>query len=630
MEMTALNAALLVNLIGFTVGVALYALIAAMVVMHRPKTSLANVDLLLLTTAVLGLLWNLGELYSFIQKDFAAGGISPWLAAVSFSALGFLPSVVVHSAQADDEGTHWLTYAAYGLSTVAAALHFYSAATANAVPSDLALQAQTVGAVALAIGLLLFNLKQTLEKKTIWASALLVFAVSALHLSGEREGKSWMVELIAHQASLPLALTILYQNYRFAFADLFLKRAISLILLALTAFGLYVAVAAPLLRYHETHDRDDASAISLILTLWIATALIYPLLYRLATWLVDSVILHRADYAELRTGIASEIETIESPEAILTHVCNRIAGVLTAGTSRWTPSLVKESDLAFVDVGFSPNEARIFVPTAESPFFEVRLGEFYGGRRLLSDEIATLEAIALITARRIDALRVTHERYEQHFRQQEFAKLAAEAQLTALRAQVNPHFLFNSLTTIGYLINADPDRAYDTLLRLTQLLRGVLSSNSEFCSLDDEMRLIESYLDIERARFEEKLTVDVDVPDDLRQLEVPALILQPLVENAVKHGISENKKGGTVRISARRLDRNGHLAFKLTVWDSGAGSWKLDSLDADGVGLRNVRERLASYYGSDAKLVFTRNDGAGTTVEIELPLKGRSSKEQEN
>ena len=138
MEMTALNAALLVNLIGFTVGVALYALIAAMVVMHRPKTSLANVDLLLLTTAVLGLLRNLGELYSFIQKDFAAGGISPWLAAVSFSALGFLPSVVVHSAQADDEGTHWLTYAAYGLSTVAAALHFYSAATANAVPSGVA------------------------------------------------------------------------------------------------------------------------------------------------------------------------------------------------------------------------------------------------------------------------------------------------------------------------------------------------------------------------------------------------------------------------------------------------------------------------------------------------------------
>jgi len=620
MDMTTLNAALLVNLIGFTVGVALYALVAAMVLRHRSRSKLGNVDLLLLTTAVLGLLWNLGELYSFIQKDFADGGISPWLAAVSFSALGFLPSVVVHSAQADDEGTHWLTFAAYALSALAAGLHFYSAAVGSSVPSDLALQAQTVGAVALASGLLLFNLKQTLEKKTIWASALLVFAVSALHLSGELEGSSWMVEMAAHQASLPLALTILYQNYRFAFADLFLKRAVSLILLSLTAFGLYIWVAAPLLRYHETHDRDDASAISLILTLWIATALIYPLLYRAASWLVDKIILHRADYARLQSEVLAEIENIDAVEAILDHVRSRLAGVLTAHTSRWSPSLVKESDLAFVDVSFTPNAARLFVPTAESPFFEIRLGDFFGGRRLLSDEIATLEAIAMITARRIDGLRVTNERYEQEFREQEFAKLAAEAQLTALRAQINPHFLFNSLTTIGYLIKADPDKAYDTLLRLTRLLRGVLSTNSEFCSLGDEMKLIESYLEIERARFEEKLTVETNVPDELNQLRVPALILQPLVENAVKHGISENKKGGTVRITAAKADDDGHAAFKLTVWDSGAGRSQKVAGRRDGVGLRNVRERLASYYGDQAKLTFTQANGSGTTVEIELPV----------
>ncbi len=629
MKMNALNAALLVNLIGFTVGVALYALIAAMVARHRTGNRLANVDLLLLTTAGLGLLWNLGELYSFIQKDFASGGISPWLAAVSFSALGFLPSVVVHSAQADDEGTHWLTYAAYTLSLLAAGLHLYSAAVGQAAPSDLALRAQTVGAVALASGLLLFNLKQTLEKKTIWASALLVFAVSALHLSGEREGNSWLVELIAHQASLPLALTILYQNYRFAFADLFLKRAISLILLALTAFGLYVTVAAPLLRYHETHDRDDASAISLILTLWIGTALVYPSLYRLATWLVDTVILHRGDYAGLQSEIAAEIESLGSAEAILSHVCERIGGGLTASTSRWSPLMIKESELAFVDVGFTPNEARIFIPTAESPFFEIRLGEFYGGRRLLSDEVAMLEAISLIAARRIDAVRVMNERYEQEFRQQEFAKLAAEARLTALRAQLDPHFLFNSLTTIGYLIKADPDKAFDTLLRLTQLLRSVLNSNSEFCPLSEEVRLIESYLDIERARFEERLTVEVDVPDELRRIEVPALILQPLVENAVKHGISENKSGGTIRITARQVEVGGRQALRLTVRDTGAGGGNVGAVVKNGVGLRNIRERLSAYYGDDSKLDLASDAGGGTTVEVELPidrLKGMANK----
>lgn len=621
MVMNSLSAALLVNLIGFTVGVALYALIAGMVVRHRPSSRFENVDRLLLLTALLGLLWNIGELYTFIRLDFVPGSISPWLTAVSFAALGFLPSVVVHSAQADDEGTHWLTYGSYGLSGFAAVLHFYAAAIGGTVPSDIALETQTIGAVALAAGLLLFNFKQTLEKKTIWASALLVFAVSALHLSGEREGKSWLIELAAHQASLPIALTILYQNYRFAFADLFLKRAISLILLSLTAFGLYNFVAAPLLRYHETHDRDDASATSLILTLWIGTALIYPLLYRLAIWLVDTVLLHRADYAALQIGLARDIEKLESVAAVLEKIRGELAAVLTAETSDWRETPDRTGELNFVSVHFTPNEARVFIPTAESPFFEVRLGDFYGGRRLLSEEIATLQAIALATARRIDALRVEHERYEQRFREQEFAKLATEAQLTALRAQINPHFLFNSLTTIGYLIKAEPDKAYDTLLRLTRLLRGVLSSTGEFCTLGDELRLIESYLEIERARFEEKLTVEVIVAEELRGLSVPALILQPLVENAVKYGVSENRKGGTVRISAVLADSNGNSVLTLTVWDSGSSGPMHLAAKPGGVGLRNIRERLETYYGDKAAFTIENPIRGGTEAIIRIPVK---------
>ena len=624
--MNSISAALLVNLIGFTVGVALYGLIAAMVLRYRRWSALESVDKLLLTTALLGLVWNFVELYTFIRLDFVPGSISPWVTALSFSALGFLPSVVVHSAQADDEGTHWLTYAAYALSVFAAALHFYGAASGGSAPSDIALETQTIGAVLLAGCLLLFNLKQTLEKKTIWASALLVFAVSSLHLSGEREGNSWIVELVAHQASLPLALTILYQNYRFAFADLFLKRAISLILLSVTAFGLYNFVAAPLLRYHETHDRNDALAVSLILTLWIITALIYPLLYRLAIWLVDTVLLRRADYAALRIKLAGDIETLDSIDDVLEMTGQRLADVLTARSMDWHKRDEKPLSLDFVAVSFSPNEARILIPTAELPCFEVRLGDLYGGRRLLSDEIATLQAVAIFTARRIDALRVEHERYEQRFREQEFAKLAAEAQLTALRSQINPHFLFNSLTTIGYLIEAQPVKAYDTLIRLTRLLRSVLSSTGEFCSLGEEIRLIESYLEIEHARFEEKLTIEIDVPTELRDAVVPALILQPLVENAVKHGISENRKGGTVRIKAALAGSNGDQHLELSVWDSGAGRHLHTAAKPAGVGLRNIRERLESYYGETAKFSLTQSEGGGTEAVVEIPLKGKRSK----
>ena len=147
-----------------------------------------------------------------------------------------------------------------------------------------------------------------------------------------------------------------------------------------------------------------------------------------------------------------------------------------------------------------------------------------------------LEALAVVVARRIDAIRLMHERYERELREQEIAKLATEAELRALRAQINPHFLFNALTTIGYLIQTAPPRALKTLMRLTALLRSVLRSEGEFTTLGRELEIVESYLEIERARFEERLRVRIDVPGALRSLRVPPLLLQPLVENAVKHG----------------------------------------------------------------------------------------------
>ena len=619
--MNSLNIALLVNLLGFAVGIALYALIAAMVVRHRRVSRFENVDLLLLTTAVLGLLWNLGELYGFVQKDFALGGISPWLIALSFSALGFLPSVVVHSAQADDARTHWLTYAAYGLSTFAAFLHFYSVATNGVAPSDIALQTLTFGALALAVGLLIFNFRQTLEKKSVWASALLVFAVSSLHLSGEREGSYWYVELVAHQSSLLLALAILSQNYRFAFADLFLKRALSLILIALVALAEYIFIAVPLLKYHETHERNDVQAAALIVGLWVGTAIVYPFIHNFAVWLVDTIILHRVNYAELQITLARTIESFDTIDEVLETICGKLAEVLTAGESSWKLTGKKLPNIGFVSVNHTLNNSFIFIPTAESPFFEIDLGKFYGGRRLLSDEVAMLDGVALVTARRIDALRVTHERCEQEFREQKFSKLATEAQLTALRSQINPHFLFNALTTIGYLIKAEPPKAYDTLLRLTQLLRGVLTSTGEFCTLGEEIRLIESYIDIERARFEEKLSVTIDIPTELENIRVPALILQPLVENAIKHGVSENKLGGEVRISAVMSKQNGGTTLKLSVTDSGAGGNREKAIRTGGVGIRNVEERLASYYGDAAKFSLKIGGKIGTEAVIDLPMK---------
>ncbi|HQU82996.1 MAG TPA: histidine kinase [Pyrinomonadaceae bacterium] len=623
--METLNAAALINLLGFTVGVALYALLLAMIVRHRHSTKNENLNFLLLTTSVLGLIWNFGELYLFIIQDFSIKNVSPLLTAFSYSALGFLPSVVVHSAQNEENKARWLTFAAYGLSLFASILHFQAAIFQQNAPSNFALQTLTFGSLALVVGLLIFNFRQTVEKKTIWASALLVFAVSALHLSGDREENSWLVELVAHQSSVPLALAILYQNYRFAFADLFLKRAISLMLLTLVAFGLYIFVAAPLLNYHETHDRNDVQAVGLILTLWVATALIYPKLHDFAVWLVDKIILQRADYDKLQFELAQKLEKLDSLDGVLEEICRNLQTVLTAENADWKEIYETSEESRFSFVNFTPNRAEIFIPTAETPFYEINLNNFAGGRRLLSDEIAMLEAVALLTARRIDALRVTDERFKREMREKEFAKLATEAQLSALRAQINPHFLFNSLTTIGYLIQTTPEKAFQTLMKLTQLLRGVLRSTGEFCTFGEELKLIENYLDIEKTRFEEKLSVKIDVAKELEKLRVPSLILQPLVENAIKHGISENKNGGAVEISAKLENENGEVFLKIGVFDTGAGKNARKNKDSNGVGLKNIRERLESYYGKKASLILKTEADEGTKAEIVLPVKTQTA-----
>jgi LytS/YehU family sensor histidine kinase len=261
----------------------------------------------------------------------------------------------------------------------------------------------------------------------------------------------------------------------------------------------------------------------------------------------------------------------------------------------------------------------------------VRIAELSGGRRFLSDDLALLESVALILVRRLDAVRVVKERYARSLREQEMSKLATEAELRALRAQLNPHFLFNALTTIGYLIRTEPERAVETLLKLTGVLRAVLRApDGGMVRLGEEIDLIESYLAVERARFEERLRVRIDVPPALLRLRIPALLLQPLVENAIKHGITPSLRGGELQIVARleadngRWTENGADWLRLEVNDTGVGvdpkPGSAGTETSGGVGLENVRRRLRGIYGDQAALSFSSRVGVGTSVTIRMPM----------
>jgi len=205
-----------------------------------------------------------------------------------------------------------------------------------------------------------------------------------------------------------------------------------------------------------------------------------------------------------------------------------------------------------------------------------------------------------------------------HGREQELRELAVSAQLAALRAQLNPHFFFNSLNSIAQLISTDPAKAEVCVERLAEIFRYMLrSGHSEFVPLEEELKIAEAYLEIERARFGDDLAVEEHIDSRARQVPLPELILQPLVENAVKHGISRKIGGGLVRIEAA-LERGD---LRLTVADTGAGLRHSDDVfDNGGVGLKNVRDRLLHLYGPGYAPIVESKNGEGTTVTLRIPL----------
>ena len=205
-------------------------------------------------------------------------------------------------------------------------------------------------------------------------------------------------------------------------------------------------------------------------------------------------------------------------------------------------------------------------------------------------------------------------------RERELTELAATAQLAALRAQMNPHFLFNSLNSIAQLIHTDPDKAEACVERLGEMFRYVLRrSAQEFVPLAEELEMAAAYLEIERARFGERLRVETRVDPQSLQQAIPNLTLQPLVENAVKHGLSLKMGTGTVRIEAEV----GNGVLTLTVGDDGLGmpGPALERVYERGVGLRNLRDRLARIYGAGHQPEITSAPGAGTRVCLRLPIR---------
>jgi LytS/YehU family sensor histidine kinase len=218
-----------------------------------------------------------------------------------------------------------------------------------------------------------------------------------------------------------------------------------------------------------------------------------------------------------------------------------------------------------------------------------------------------------------DAVEALEQLGDQLSAQLQLSELAT-ATTTAMQAQMEPHFVFNALNTIASLVRTEPDRARSLVLAFADYVRSKLARPNEFVTLDEELRHVQSYLDLEQARFGSQLEVTVDVPRDARAVRLPPFLVQPLVENAIKHGKTDRPLHLIVRARVRR----GRL--RVTVRDDGRGIAReaiervlepgVSEGEGTGLGLANVHHRLTAFYGEGVRL---RSFPFGTVVRLEVP-----------
>ncbi|MBI3401455.1 MAG: histidine kinase [Acidobacteria bacterium] len=202
-------------------------------------------------------------------------------------------------------------------------------------------------------------------------------------------------------------------------------------------------------------------------------------------------------------------------------------------------------------------------------------------------------------------------------RLQEQEKLLLAAKIDALANQISPHFLFNTLTSISSLIRTQPETARMLITKLSGLLRRLMRSTDHFVTLREELESVYEYLDIEVVRFGPQLIVDKQISPDTLDVIVPSMLLQPLVENSIKHGLASKVGGG--RITIRTTLSDGHAVIEVLDDGLGMTEERLEQALGDGIGLSNVNERLRTIYGERFFLKLTSVPGRGTCARIEIP-----------
>lgn len=612
----------LVNAIGHSAGAVIFGIFLYLILRDRSGARLRG-SWLSVAAAGLAFSWNVGSLAVLIT---AAGhsAAAEALASFCFSVLSLLPAVLLHLSL--DGSFAPVIAGGYLLSVVAMGMHLWEFVDGTRYHQP-ALLLITVGfsiLTAISVTALAFQRAgvggRAKASRMFGAMCAALFAVSFVHFGSEHPERAWSSELIFHHAGIPLALFVLLQDYRFVLLDAFVRFLANAFLAAVLTF----AVVRVTLHWVAVDPGVTANPLyeALLMVGFCLLLIAFALLRgRAQRWLTKAVF-RRPDLGKAVEHLQSGAATFRDESGFLPWAYREVANFAGAGALKEAPELALAPLLPGPDLLFP-------IPAADLPGLRhaeefswveavaplrlshgnaryLLLGRRRGGRRYLSEDLYALSRLTAVIREQVE-----------RFRNSEMRRLVSQAELRALQSQINPHFLFNALNTLYGIIPREAPGARSTVLHLAEIFRYFLQTEKSFIRLSEELEIVKAYLDIERLRLGPRLAVEIDVDPRALDVSIPILSIQPLIENAIKHGVSQKPGPGFVRLRAKA--RNSVL--RIAVEDSGSGvADGNSSREGAGVGLQNVQRRLELCFGPGADLMID-SGATGTKVEFSVPLE---------
>ena len=450
--------------------------------------------------------------------------------------------------------------------------------------------------------------------RTVMISLFVLLSTTFIALMFMRE-QQLLVEILdrlSRSAPIYFMIASVYFEDRFAFYDLVVKRGLTL-LLSIVVAAVFLTATLPWLEALPTGAARP----------WLFAVALAPLAL-LMPWLLS-----RTERLLDRLWLGREFTPVEAVKHILAAMqpATDEASLIAAAQERLTEifgnRIVVLVGAMQPPAGTIEMDVKLTSPVSGAQLRVVVMKQ-EGARRVLSEDLAMLRTLAGVFGFMLENIRLQRKRQEQDQLAQELRLQSSKSELKALRAQINPHFLFNALNAIASLIHTDPGRADEAVEQLAEVFRYTLRrSDTEWAPLDQELTFARAYLDVEQARFGQRLTCTIDSDHQSPAPLIPSMLLQTLLENAVKHGVSQARGPGRIDVIVRTTSDRVTLEVRNTGPSTPGGVTTIrrpGAPEGEGFGLHSVKERLKGHFGERASFGLTRDEAAGVTVaHISMP-----------